>query len=121
MASPAIANEPSPYAKLWREFRQEIRRQVCECNAIAGDALWKLLSGGNGGERIAIASAKRPGHRVECSLDAVLGFINCVLHGNAKAVRFRCVGGLLQEGERACTVVQATALVLDHLVGREEL
>jgi hypothetical protein len=121
MASPAIASEPSPYANLWREFRQQIRRQVCECNAIAGDALWTLLSSGNGGERFAIVSAKRPARRLECSLDAVLGFINCALHGRAKAVRFRCVGGLLQDGERACTVVQATALVLDHLVGSEEL
>lgn len=123
MASPAIAGELSPYGRLWRAFQQEIRRQVCECNAIAEDALWTLLSTADGSDRITVASAKRNDDRVECSLDAVLGFIHCMLGGGAKATTFRlrCADGLLLDGDHACTIAQASSFVLSQLVGGEDV
>ena len=121
MASPAIAGELSPYARLWREFQQEIRRQVCECNAVAEDALWTLLSTRDSSDRIIVVSAKRNGDRVECSLDAVRGVIHCTLGGRSKArtFRLRCAGGVLLDGDHARTIAQASSFVLGHLVGGE--
>jgi hypothetical protein len=122
MASPAIAGELSPYGRLWREFQQEIRRQVCECNAVAEDALWTLLPTGDGSDRITVASSRRNDDRVECSLDAVLGFIDCMHGGGAKGTtfRFRCADGLLLDGDHARTIAQASSFVLGHLVGGED-
>ena len=118
MASPAIAGELNPYGRLWRAFQDEIRRQVCECNAVAEDALWKLVSMGDGSDRITIASAQRDDDRVECSLDAVLGVIQC-MHGakpKATTFRFRCADGVLLDGDQTCTIAQASSFVLGHLV-----
>lgn len=123
MASPAIASERIPYAKLWQEFEQEIRRQVRECNLVADDALWTLLCAGDGSDRITIASAKRADDRIECSLDAALGFINCTLGRRPKSLTLgiRCLEGRLVDGDCVCTASQAASFVLDHLVGSEEV
>lgn len=122
MASAAIAGEQSPYTNLWREFRQEIRRQVSECNVVAGDALWAFLSTDDGSHRITVVSVERNDDCVVCSLDAVLGLINCTHGEPAKATTFRlrCADNLLLNGDRMCTIPQASSFVLDHLIGGEE-
>lgn len=122
MASPAIVTEGRPYAKFWREFQAEVRRQVNECNTVAGDALWILGAAAEGGERITVASVKREEDRVECALDEVLGLINCThdTRGLATTFRLRCADGLFVNGENARTVEEASAFVLGQLVGGEE-
>jgi hypothetical protein len=122
MASPAIVSGRSSYATLWMDFKQELRRQVSECNAVAGDVCWIVRSKAESCDGITVVFTECADYHVDCSLDPALSYIECTCRGRFRPVSFRfsCAGGLLHDGKRSYTATEASAFILDQLVGRQE-
>jgi hypothetical protein len=104
----------------WDRFRNELEHQVQECNAVAGETLWKITSTTSSPLQLTIQCSTLPEHRLDCSFSSEQLTVRCTRGPNEPAVghEFQWVGGtapVLRRGVDEFTLSEALNLILDQL------
>ena len=119
---PVMLQPRAACAAFWERFQSEVELRVRECNAIAGEPLWVMSGMSAPIRRLTVASATRPGNRMDCSFEIGRGILVCAPGPGvrAKRLRFRFTEGVLLLDGREYSIDEALRLVLDELVCIDE-
>jgi|ERR1700730_9761698 hypothetical protein len=121
MAAKAVVALRAEHIESWDRFQRLAELQVQECNAVAGECLWRTATAPDRAPLFSVQSTARPGISVECSFDVEHGMLTCKPGSaiQADTLEFQFIGETvvtLRRGGGEFTLEQALGLVLDELV-----
>ncbi len=119
MAANALIPVKTPQAGFWDRFLQEATLRVDECNAIAGEILWRTAASPDPSPLFTVQSVGRPENSLECTFDFDLGKLTCKPGCAARPLVFQLVDGgtgTLRRGRTKVSLKDAVEQILDELV-----
>ena len=109
----------------WQRFREQLESRIKDCNAVAGERLWRTKGCTGSGAGGTIASVYCPSDRLDCAFDETAGVLSFTFAAASRTIvlRFEWVGGTadrLRRGQQEFTIAETLNLLLDQLVWPDE-
>ncbi len=124
-ASSVVPLQETDHLQFWEQFQRSAEWRVRECNAVAGEPLWRITMYPEPVVKFVVEAGAWRGDWIECSLDLRRGILTCRPGPAIKSRRcqFRIIGGaagMLRRGAQTFTADTALSEILDSLVWMDD-